>query len=213
MRWGAGTRLRRPNALREIIHAQSFCSTLTYVRGCYDTLCFQNSWSLIVCTHWPTLAPTLNTNFNMNPFIQFHTTNHLLLGLDVGRNLDLTPRQWECTIRELIMHSNYNEEHLRLIHTERKWKRKQKIFLWCLSFITARNEVGARLYFHRRVWFCSQGGSASVHVGIPPPGAGTPPAQSMLGDTVNARVVRILLECNLVLWSFRLRFHLVWMGP
>ena len=35
---------------------------------------------------------------------------------------------------------------------------------------TARNEVGARLCFHRRVWFCSQGGgSASVHAGIPPP--------------------------------------------
>ena len=31
----------------------------------------------------------------------------------------------------------------------------------------------------------------------PPPGAG-PPLQSMLGDTVNARTVRILLECNLV---------------
>ena len=28
------------------------------------------------------------------------------------------------------------------------------------SFITARNEVGARLYFHRRVWFCSRGVSA-----------------------------------------------------
>ena len=24
--------------------------------------------------------------------------------------------------------------------------------------ITARNEVGARLYFHRRLWFCSRGG-------------------------------------------------------
>ena len=32
----------------------------------------------------------------------------------------------------------------------------------------------------------------------PTPGADTPLAQSMLGDTVNARVVRILLECNLV---------------
>ena len=33
-----------------------------------------------------------------------------------------------------------------------------------------------------------------------PPGPGTlpPPVQSMLGDTVNARAVRILLECNLV---------------
>ena len=36
-----------------------------------------------------------------------------------------------------------------------------------------------------------------------PPGADTPreqtpPQQSMLGDTVNARAVRILLECNLV---------------
>ena len=33
----------------------------------------------------------------------------------------------------------------------------------------------------------------------PPPGPCTLPPQSMLGDTVNARAVRILLECNLVL--------------
>ena len=119
-----------------------------------------------------------------------------------------------------------------------------------VRLVTARNEVGARLCFHRRVWFCSQRGvSASVHAGIPhsqeqtppireqtpplgtattplgadtaptsrhppeqtpllrsrhppradtTPGADPPPAQSMLGDTVNARAVRILLECNLV---------------
>ena len=58
------------------------------------------------------------------------------------------------------------------------------------------------------------GVSASVHAGIPPPeqtppgadspgadtppGADIPPTQSMMGDTVNARAVRILLECNLV---------------
>ena len=66
--------------------------------------------------------------------------------------------------------------------------------------------------------FCPQGGSASVHAGIPPPCQGdppykadppplarrpppasqTPPAQCMLGDTVNKRAVCILLECNLV---------------
>ena len=34
----------------------------------------------------------------------------------------------------------------------------------------------------------------------PPPGSRChpPPVQSMLGDTVNARAIRILLECNLV---------------
>ena len=31
-----------------------------------------------------------------------------------------------------------------------------------------------------------------------PPGPGTPVEHSMLGDTVNERAVRILLECNLV---------------
>ena len=41
--------------------------------------------------------------------------------------------------------------------------------------ITARNEVGARYYFHRHLWFCSQGGSASVHARIHPRDqAGTP---------------------------------------
>ena len=39
-----------------------------------------------------------------------------------------------------------------------------------------------------------------VHHHPPPPGTRytPPPLQSMLGDTVNARAVRILLECNLV---------------
>ena len=48
--------------------------------------------------------------------------------------------------------------------------------------------------------------------GIPPPGPYTPrpcipPAQSMLGDTVNARAVRIPLECNLVQMKF-VNFHI-----
>ena len=83
-----------------------------------------------------------------------------------------------------------------------------------LTIITARNEVGARLYFHRRLWFCSQGGSTwtgtprdQVHPlgpGAPPrtrypPGTRyTPLEQCMLGDTGNKRAVRILLECILV---------------
>ena len=37
------------------------------------------------------------------------------------------------------------------------------------------------------------GGLPQCMVGYHPP-----PVQSMLGDTVNARAVRILLECNLV---------------
>ena len=95
----------------------------------------------------------------------------------------------------------------------------------CLSYIiTSRNEVGARLCFHRYVWFCSQRGGVCLSAcwdttpqadpppsrhpleqtpqcrhppEQTPPGADTP-RQSMLGDTVNARAVRILLECNLV---------------
>ena len=115
--------------------------------------------------------------------------------------------------------------------------------LTSFTIVTARNEVGARLCFHRRVWFCSQGGLPQCMLGYHPPppgsrppqsrtpGAGTPPsrhpskqaplqskhppsrhpppeqappppAQSMLGDTVNARAVRILLECNLVYLHF-----------
>ena len=45
------------------------------------------------------------------------------------------------------------------------------------GMFTARNEVGARLYFHRHVWFCSQGGAWSwggclVLGGEPGPGGG-----------------------------------------
>ena len=45
--------------------------------------------------------------------------------------------------------------------------------------ITARNEVGARLCFYRRLWFCPQGGStwpgAPPWDQVHPPGPGTPP--------------------------------------
>ena len=45
----------------------------------------------------------------------------------------------------------------------------------CCHFITARNEVRARLCFYTCLWFCSQeGGSASVHAGIQSPDQ-TPP--------------------------------------
>ena len=61
------------------------------------------------------------------------------------------------------------------------------------------------------------GGSASVHAGIlhppeqapPQDQAPTPPAQSMLGDMVNARVVRILLECNLVKHCHGRKFYIL----
>ena len=43
-----------------------------------------------------------------------------------------------------------------------------------------------------------------------PPGADTP-LQSMLGDKVNARVVRILLECNLV-YLHKFMSHLVYLS-
>ena len=133
-----------------------------------------------------------------------------------------------------------------------------------ICWIHYRPQVGARLCFYRRLWFCPRGGGESTWPGAPPPGParhtppdqvhppgpgapwpgippqdqvhppgpGTPPqdqvhprtrctprdqvhhnptrytpqdqvhppplAQNMLGDTVNARAVRILLECNLV---------------
>ena len=40
-----------------------------------------------------------------------------------------------------------------------------------ICFVTARNEVGARLYFHRRLWFCSQGrgGLPQCMLGYSPP--------------------------------------------
>ena len=52
------------------------------------------------------------------------------------------------------------------------------------GIFTARNEVGARLCFHRHVWFCSQGGSAPVHAGINPPQSRHPPPEA---DTPQSR--------------------------
>ena len=67
---------------------------------------------------------------------------------------------------------------------------------------TARN--GARLYFHRRVWFCSHGGWGAWFRGVP---GGDPPGRLLL------RTVRILLECILVVngclppWHIYLLLH------
>ena len=124
----------------------------------------------------------------------------------------------------------------------------RQCFYTCISFRSPphppdhtrhyyRNEVGARLYFHRRVWFCSQGVSASVHIGIPPsdqappPGAGTPPwtrhthphpldqaplrtrhtphCRACWEIWSNTQAVCILLECNLVLY-WRIEFRCKW---
>ena len=46
------------------------------------------------------------------------------------------------------------------------------------------------------------GGQTPPWEQIPPQEQAPPPVQSMLGDTVNTRVVRILLECNLV-WELK----------
>ena len=76
-------------------------------------------------------------------------------------------------------------------------------------FTARKRSLGQGNIFTQFVILFTGGVSASVHAGIPPlPGSRpppeqtpleqTPPAQSMLGDMVNARTVRILLECNLV---------------
>ena len=70
--------------------------------------------------------------------------------------------------------------------------------------IPSANEVWGKVIFSEACVKNSVhggGGSASVHAGIPHPPP--PPEQSMLGDTVNERAVRILLECNLVEIYFR----------
>ena len=74
------------------------------------------------------------------------------------------------------------------------------------------NEVWGKVIFLHLFVILFTGGSASVHDGIPPPDqapSGTrppqdqaPPGTEHAGDTVNARAVRILLECNLVLPIF-----------
>ena len=49
----------------------------------------------------------------------------------------------------------------------------------CSLIFTARNEVGARLYFHRRLWFCPRGGeylgTYTPQTRCTPLGPGTPP--------------------------------------
>ena len=70
------------------------------------------------------------------------------------------------------------------------------------------------MFLQESVILLTGGVSASVHAGIHPPGADpprsrhpleqTPPPKSMLGDTVNAWAVRILLECNLVILTIHL---------
>ena len=105
---------------------------------------------------------------------------------------------------------------------------KLRDFMRNCKIITARNEGGGRLYkFSQACVILFTGGGVclsacwdTTHPADPPradtpreqtppwsrhpPGADThlgadpPPAQSMLGDTVNARALRILLECNLV---------------
>ena len=91
--------------------------------------------------------------------------------------------------------------------------RAQSLFRVLDVFITARNEVGARLFLHVSVILFTPLGRHPLWIDTPcadtpwadtpgrhPPGntprANTP--RSVCWDTVNKRAVRILLECNLV---------------
>ena len=68
-----------------------------------------------------------------------------------------------------------------------------------MKFLSPATKLGQGYFFTGVCDSVHMGGSASVHAGTPPAGAdNSPPAQSMLGDTVNAQAVRIRLECNLV---------------
>ena len=89
------------------------------------------------------------------------------------------------------------------------------------------NEVWGKVIFLHPLSLCSQRGGACLSARwdttptplgpcTPPNHAPHPlrdhapsPAQSMLGDTVNARAVRILLECNFVMMAP----HLPWTAP
>ena len=100
--------------------------------------------------------------------------------------------------------------------------RSVRILLECFLVTTCKRSLRQGNIFSTMCQeFCSQGGSASVHAGIPPPleqaspwsrqpqtmhphphpppGSRPTPAQCMLGDTVNKWAVCILLECNLVI--------------
>ena len=80
------------------------------------------------------------------------------------------------------------------------------LLLWDIYYYRLQRSWGKVMFSQACViLFTGGGGSTSVHAGIPLPWEQTPPwsrhtplPQSILGDTVNARAVRILLECNLV---------------
>ena len=73
----------------------------------------------------------------------------------------------------------------------------------CTSLPPANEVWGKVIFLHLFVILFTGGGLPQCMLGYHPPGPGahTPPAQSMLGDTVNARAVRILLECYLVFYK------------
>ena len=124
----------------------------------------------------------------------------------------------------IFVHSHFSLTPLLTNDFSLNHKNFYYICLYVNSVLIVKNSNALVCYRLQRSWgkvIFSQacvilltGGSASEHAGIPPPppnqGPGTPPgpgppgsrhpppAQSMLGDTVNARAVRILLECILV---------------
>ena len=108
----------------------------------------------------------------------------------------------------------------------RKWYEycisNRLVKLLLVALLPAATKLWPRLSFYSCLWFCSQGGSASVHAGIPPaqegdplgrrptipprrrpPGKEAPPGRRLPWHTVNERPVRILLECIVVgIWIF-----------
>ena len=74
------------------------------------------------------------------------------------------------------------------------------ILLQCF-LVTFCNVVAARLCFHRRLWFCSQGVCIPACIGADTPLADTPSRHTSPRRPLQ-RTVRILLECILVWITF-----------
>ena len=143
---------------------------------------------------------------------QFNKSNHVA--------------QWECVSLMCVCETNigfwsgmsmYHESASQpLLHPPHRHHHHPPTW-----FITAHNEVGARLYFHRYLWFCSQGvclsacwdttppdqappDQAPPRPGTPqtrhppPPGPSTPPPGAEHAGRYGQHA-GILLECNLVL--------------
>ena len=202
-----------------IIHNQDI---FAWTKPCVtdqDILCFVGLRYLLRCAH--SIKSTCIFSFHLMTYVWNNTCKSLVISETlklfsynksklqkvnkIYENVIRSTEKWSVLLRRRLKGRSKWCKHTIFITARKRSLGQGNIFTPVCHSVDRGGLPQCMLGYHPRTMHTSPQDHAPPGPCTTPPGTmhppwdHAPPAQRMLGDTVNVRVVRILLECNLVL--------------